>query len=1173
MAKVWLGAAVGFYLLQLSLARIDLNISCRYAGVFHVEKNRRYSLSREEAIELCKALNSTLPTWDQMQKAYDQGFETCRYGYIEEKIVVPRHTPYALCAANHTGIYVLSSNISDKYDTYCFNSSESRDIVCDPVIKLYSIWPDEDSKIEIYNPDGSHYIDGERFTKRPPITEDENIGGSGSANDRSTTDPNVISPGISSRFPHHTDDGTFTSKEPFAGKDEDATDVPNTHDGHHEGGHSKDQQPQSPNLDSHEKQEDPAEEYKTPGLEGDKYGRKTQLSPSITGEVSNNEKRPENSTQVRQVPEEFPSWWQSEEHKEVHNATSRKAVSPHHNSHEKMSTSIDFKEVHHPIEGTWDKSSEEDRDVVGDDDGGGDDDDDGSDDDDDDDHYGEGSGHLNPETVLEWNSSGDNEPRPSKTTVVSTKDVKHDDSAHDSFLHGVHSEKDSEVRYSTNGTREDVLPRIVPVGDDEHYSTATAGSSSDDFFKQEDSTQNPLDGALSGLETEDTLPTTIASDVLHPVLVPSSERERTLEEESSHHTVLAFNESAEHEESPQDQLSAVGKPGRRSGSATNRTILGVLETLIPQSEKLHDNESSQTADNGMKVEESTQGPPSHGIYPEWSNEERYPTNSSSKETLPEIIHPSENEQKNESIYTVVSSDSTDYEDSGRDTMLHSEHSGQDNEEKHLTNTSGNHLLPGILHAAESEHENERSDTAVASSDNGKQEDTTQKPHAMHPGWESEDEDTTNTTMDNIPPIIILSSEGKHEKETHHTAVVSDGGSDHEDSTQEAHPGQNNEHRHPSNTSTDYFVPGIISSVEYMHGNETSHIAVGSSDDIKHEVATRDPTVHDIHHESGREDDYSTNSTKDEVPIRIIPPAGNNNIDNFDNTAVIHNDHEDSTQQPLPPIHQPGWYAEEIYPTNTSRDGIPMGVDSDSESKQTDVAKEDSTPEPVRQWGHEDKYTTKSTADVLVPGIVPRRGISQKNNTDHTAVVSKDGTKTEESTQDPQLHGLRPEWSTEDEPVVNGTQDYVLPGVFPEIDSGSDRHPSSPTASVNPNDPKGSGRGTHIDQTGESPKSEPRMAIIPDWLIVVASLLALALILGVCIAVNSRRRCGQKQKLIINNGKGGINEKNKGGLNGEASRSREMVHLVHDEKPENQTDEFQAIDETQNQQEVALKSGV
>ena len=55
------------------------------------------------------------------------------------------------------------------------------------------------------------------------------------------------------------------------------------------------------------------------------------------------------------------------------------------------------------------------------------------------------------------------------------------------------------------------------------------------------------------------------------------------------------------------------------------------------------------------------------------------------------------------------------------------------------------------------------------------------------------------------------------------------------------------------------------------------------------------------------------------------------------TAVIHNDHEDSTQQPLPPIHQPGWDAEEIYPTNTSRDGILMGVDSDSEGKQTGIA--------------------------------------------------------------------------------------------------------------------------------------------------------------------------------------------------------------------------------------------
>ncbi|XP_061466753.1 CD44 antigen isoform X10 [Rhineura floridana] len=1033
MAKFWLCAAVGFYLLQLSLAQIGLNISCRYAGVFHVEKNHRYSLSKDEAIELCKALNSTIPTWDQMEKAFELGFETCRYGYIEDKIVIPRQTPYHLCAANNTGIYILMSNISDKYDAYCFNASETRLKVCDPVTKLYSVWPDEDSQIEIFNADGSRYIEGQKFTERPPVTDDDTGVGSGSANDRGTTDPSIIRPGISSHYPHPADDvaSTFTSNH-FDEEDEYRTYGPGIHDDHNERDHSKDQHPES-------------------------------------------------------------------------------------------------------------------------------------------------------------------------TTVVSIKDVKHEDSAHDSFLHGVPSGKDNEVQYSTNGTREDVPPRIVPLGDDDHNSTATAVSSSDDYFKQEDSTQNPLDGAHSGLETEDIVPTTTTSHVLHPGLVPSSERERTLEEEPFHRT------------------------------------------------------ADVVSNDGVKYEESTQGPPPHAMYPEWFMEERYSTNSSSKDTLPEIIPPSENDQKNESIYTVmistgdnnhedsphhtlrnvlrpiwsnedrhptntsrdgvlpdiissseskhetdletshtavVSSDSTHSEDSTHDTMLHGEHSEWNNEEKHLTNTSGDHLLPGIIHPAESEHENDHSKTAVASSDNGKQEDSTQKPlwHGMHPGQGSEDEDTMNTTMDTVPSGIPP-SERKHETETYHTAVVSNGGSDHEDSTQdlltqEPHPDQNREHRHPANTTVDDFVPRIPPSVENAHEKETSHTAVSSNDDIKHGDATHDPTVHDTHHEWDREDKHPTNSTKDEVPIEIIPATGNNNKEEISHTGtVIHNDPEDSTQQPLPPVHQPGWDTEEKYPMNTSRDDILMGAGSNSESEHnplhTDVVydgtKEDSTPEPVRQWGSEDKYTTKSTADVLFPGIVPRRGINQKNNTDHTVIVSSDGSQTEESTQDPQLYGLHPGWSSEDEHLVNNTRDYVIPGAFPETDSGSDRHSSSPTAS---SDPDEHGNGSHEGRQnvipGESPKNQRRMAHIPDWLIVVASLLALALILGVCIAVNSRRRCGQKQKLVINNGKGGIDDKNMGGLNGEASKSQEMVHLVHKEKPGDQTgphDEFLAVDETQNQQDVALKSGM
>ncbi|XP_067318823.1 CD44 antigen isoform X2 [Anolis sagrei] len=1042
MAKFWLCAAVGLYLLQLCSAQIGLNISCRYAGVFHVEKNHRYSLTREDAIALCKALNSTIPTFEQMKKAYDLGFETCRYGYIEDKVVVPRHTPYHLCAANNTGIYILSSNVSDRYDTYCFNSSETRDKVCDPVIKLYSAWPNNGSTIEIFNADGSRYIEGQKFTERPPITDDEITAGSGSANDRPTTDPNFIRHGIS----HYADRVT----PPYhVGASDEVED------------HSKDQHTQHPN-----------------------------------------------------------------------------------------------------------ESSEE-----NDDDGGGDDDDDSE----------EGSGHINPETVIEWDNSGDQELQPSNNTVISSKDVKYEDTTHEPLLHGVYSGKRNDVKYSTNGPQTAVPHGHPHLAEHEHYSTTTAVSPSNDFFKQEESNGLSQDGNHSGLETKDTvLTTTNSSHQLHPGLVPSKERESTLENESFHHTVIFFNESAQHGESHQDHLQPVDTPGQRneSSSATNSTISSVLEIFLPPDESEDENASSQTdvvSNNGIKHEESTENPLSHS---EWTTEEIYSTDTSIKAVLPEILHhPSENEHKNESVYTVVDatgdtnhedssnntlihgihsswsqedsfpentsrnnvlsdiispneskaegdsetshtaivpSDSAPHEDSAHETILHKGHSEWESEEKYLTNTSGIHLGPAIVHPTESEHGNEPSLTAVASNDNGKHEDSTEDPllHGMHPEWESKSDLPMNTTRDHVPPEIIPSNEMMHgnENEISHT-----GGEEYEDSMQDSPTdktltGWTSEPRHPANQSKDYWVPGIILPTENVHGKETPH--------------------------------------------------------------------KDSAQ---PPIHQPGPETEEVYSTSISSTGVLVGIYSESENHplSTDVVydgtKEDTTLEPVRQWVSEDKYTTKSPADVIIPGIVPRRGINQKNKTEHTAVAATDGSKKEEPTQMPSLHEMNPGQSNGDEHLLNNTQDYMIPGVFSAVDNGSDRQPSNSDSSS----PGGHGRGVShsgdvTPQPGGSPNSQKRRAVIPDWLIVVASLLALALILGVCIAVNSRRRCGQKKKLMINNGKGGISEKNTGGLNGEASKSQEMVNLVQKEKLDDQTgprDEFLAIDETQNQQEVALKSGV
>ncbi|XP_070617026.1 CD44 antigen isoform X12 [Erythrolamprus reginae] len=714
MAKLWLCAAVGFYvLLQFCAARMDLNISCRYAGVFHVEKNQRYSLTREEAVQLCEALNSTIPTYEQMEKAYILGFETCRYGYIIDKIVLPRHTPYHLCAANFTGIYELPSNISDRYDTYCFNSSELRDKACEPVEKLYSDLPNNNISIEIFNADGSRYFEGKKVTEKPQVTEDDSSVGSGSAVGRGTADPSDFTP-----------EDDITTLTPVYGREDQY---------HVHPGNPEDQNPQSP-------------------------------------------------------------------------------------------------------------------------------------------------------------------------TVNSSKDVKQEESAHNLLLPAVHSGRDSEVRYSTNDTSSDVLHEIV-----EQYSTTTV------------SEQPHLEDASSELQIEDTIsPAINNSDVLHPEFSPSNE--------SFHHPVTFFNGSVEHEEEHQHQPSAVDTVVQRNqSSVVNRTIHDILQVLVSSTDSYYENASSQS---------------------------------------------------------VISSANTDSEVPTRDSLLHSE-------EKYHTSTSKEQLLPGILHTTA---------TTVISTEKGKGNETMQNPsfYDIHPRVDNKNDLPENKTReDDLSEIIQI--ERKPELETTQTAMISTE-ADYEDSTQDPlikeDPDLNEKLHHFTNSSINDFIPGISNVTDNVQENKTSHTDVG------------------------------------------------------------------------------------LYGT-----------------------KEDTTSEPVRHWVSEDKYTTKSTVDVLFPGIVPRRGINQNNKTD---------------------------------------------------DTGSDP------------DKQGSG------------KSQPRMAHIPDWLIVVASLLALALILGVCIAVNSRRRCGQKKKLVINNGKGGIDEKNKDGLNGEASKSQEMVHLVHKEKPEDQKaphDEFQAIDETQNQQDMPLKSGM
>ncbi|KAM9079457.1 CD44 antigen isoform 7-T7 [Megaptera novaeangliae] len=217
MDPLWWRAAWGLCLVQLSLAQIDLNITCRYAGIFHVEKNGRYSISKTEAADLCKAFNCTLPTIAQMEAALRVGFETCRYGFIDGHVVIPRIHPNSICAANNTGVYILTSNTS-QYDTYCFNASAPLEEDCTSVTDLPNAF-EGPITITIVNRDGTRYTKKGEYRTNPddinPSTAPEEDMSSGSSSERSTSGGyNIFHTHLPTVYPTADQDSPRVSSNP-----------------------------------------------------------------------------------------------------------------------------------------------------------------------------------------------------------------------------------------------------------------------------------------------------------------------------------------------------------------------------------------------------------------------------------------------------------------------------------------------------------------------------------------------------------------------------------------------------------------------------------------------------------------------------------------------------------------------------------------------------------------------------------------------------------------------------------------------------------------------------------------------------------------------------------------------------------------------------------------------
>ncbi|XP_064368867.1 CD44 antigen isoform X14 [Dromaius novaehollandiae] len=1045
MANFSLWTTFGLCLLKLCLTETQFNVSCRYAGVFHVEKDGRYSLTRSDAVELCKALNSTLPTLEQMRRAHKLGFETCRYGFIVGHIVIPRINPYHLCAANHTGIYKLSSNTTGRYDAYCYNATETREKACEPIEKLDTSLLNNQSEIVIDNADGSRYnADGTRHSGDSLTSgaDDESVG-SGSTHDTAAVD-------------------TSTRRSTSTSYFEKTTPVSQRPD-HSSGGGEK----EFPPISTDDEFSTVSTDFSSVSIVDDFPEKGDGQQPASTTLVTSENEKHEEPSQHPLLHSVHPGWISQEQ-------------SPANTT---------------------------------------------------------GSTEQHEFTVPGEN---DIEKESSHTAVTSPDGAHHEDPTQPPLpSENEQGQGTAGITHATDTPRDEVLHGLNPAGrnepDGESPVTGTIAESTE-VVNQEEATKEPLaPGTRPGGESEQATTTDGSHANFIPGVFPDADDHlNRLYTPAS--TTVTSPDGAHHEDPTQPPLPSENEQGQGTAGITHATDTPrdeVLHGLNPAGRNEPDGESPVTgtiaeSTEVVNQEEATKEPLAPGTRPGGESEQATTTDGSHANFIPGVFPDADdhlNRLYTPASTTVTSPDGAHHEDPTQPPLPSENEQGQGTAGiTHATDTPRDEVLHGLNPAGRNEPDGESpvtGTTVTASTD--KREDLTQGPWA--------------------PSTAV-------------TAVTSPDGAHHEDPTQPPLPSENEQGQgtagitHATDTPRDEVLHGLNPASRNEPDGEspvTGTIAE-STEVVNQEEATKEPLAPGTRPGGESEQATTTDGSHANFIPGVFPDADDhlNRLYTPASTTVTSPDgahHEDPTQPPLPSENEQGQGTAGItHATDTPRDEVLHGLNPAGRN------------EP--------------------DGESPVTGTIAES----TEVVNQ-----EEATKEPLAPGTRPGGESEQATTTDGSHANFIPGVFPDADDHLNRlytpPPTRSTSSIHGN--KGPHVGDHEStpipgQTTTPVISQPRSARVPEWLIVVAALVALALILAVCIAVSSRRRCGQKKKLVINNGKGAVEDRKTGGLNGEASKSQEMVHLVHKEQSNDRTgacDEFLTLDETQNHQELDMKSGV
>ncbi|KAM6256242.1 CD44 antigen isoform 7-T7 [Spheniscus humboldti] len=680
MANFSLWATFGLCLLKLCLTETQFNVSCRYGGVFHVEKNGRYSLTRSEAVELCRALNSTLSTLEQLKKAHELGFETCRYGFVVGNIVIPRINPYHLCAANHTGIYKLSANTTGRYDAYCYNATETRDKTCEPIERLDTSFLNNQGEIVIDNADGSRYnADGTRHSGESSTSgaDDENVG-SGSTHDTTPMDTSIRRSSPSyygsatpvSQLPGHSSGG---GEKEIPRKDSDDEVSPVSPDislvtaaddsPEKDGGQYPASTTPGPHHDNLEKATTQAWRnlfsnhwWSNPGQKVQEPTQATKADVTSSGNGSDDE----DSSEETIYPTVFPGWDRSVAKDEYAPSTT---PGPHHDNLEKATTqawrnlfsnhwwwSNPGQKVQEPTQATK-------ADVTSS--GNGSDDEDSSEE------------TIYPTVFPGWDRSVAKDEYAPSTTV---------DSQHETLL-----EISTQDRWNPAYTDEE-----------EQYpsSAGRAALVTSENEKRQGPTQHPLLHSVhSGWISQEQNPANNTGSIEQHEFTVAGEND--IEKESSH-TAMASNHGAKQNDSAQDPLVY---PGWDKGE-DYATQPAIMDRIIPSRENKHEKESSTTAVaslDGAHHEDPTQPPlPSDNEPGQGTDGITHPTDAPVDEALHRTTASTNKAGDDSPLMVTASVDDVNREKATKEPLAPGTPPGSESEQANTTDGSHVTLTPGVF---------------------------------------------------------------------------------------------------------------------------------------------------------------------------------------------------------------------------------------------------------------------------------------------------------------------------------------------------------------------------------------------------------------------------------------------------------------------------------------------